>query len=95
MVSIFVYIAVRVFFALINFGLLWTHLGGWWTIILPLPPVIILGFTACVVSYAYAYLGFWMMDNDYYVLGVIIIILSMIVIPVVLGVYSWFGFTVG
>jgi len=95
LVSIIVYIAVRVFFALINFGLLWTSLGGWWAIILPLPPVIVLGFTACVVSYAFTYLGLWMMDSDYYVLGVITIILSAIVIPGGLGVYSWFGFTVG
>lgn len=95
LVSIIVYIAVRVFFALINFGLLWTHLGGWWAIILPLPPVIVLGFTACVVSYAFTYLGLWMMDSDYYILGVITVILSAIVIPGGLGVYSWFGFTVG
>ncbi len=95
LVSIIVYIAVRGIFAMINFGLLWTQFGGWLAIILPLPPVIVLGLTACVVSYAFTYLGLWMMDSDYYILGAITIILSVIVIPGGLGTYSWFGFTVG
>lgn len=94
MVSIIVYIAVRGFFAILNTGLLWTQIGGFFLIILPLPAVIVLGFASCVVSYAFTYLGLWMMDNDYYILGEITVFLSVILVPGGLGVYSWFGFTV-
>ncbi len=93
-VSIIVYIAVRGFFAMLNVGLLWTQVGGFFLIVLPLPAVIVLGFAACVISYAFTYLGLWMMDNNYYILGVTTVLLSVIIIPGGLGVYSWLGFTV-
>jgi hypothetical protein len=93
-VSIIVYLAVRVFIAMLNVGVLWTQVGGFFLIVLPLPAVIVLGFTACVISYAFTYLGLWMMDNDYYIFGVLTIFISVIIIPGGLGVYSWFGFTI-
>ncbi|MFW9809548.1 MAG: hypothetical protein ACFFE6_09230, partial [Candidatus Thorarchaeota archaeon] len=62
-VCIIVYLAVRGFFVVLNIGLLWTQAGGFLSIAFPLAPVIVLGFTACVVSYAFSYLGLWMMDN--------------------------------
>jgi hypothetical protein len=94
LVSVIIYIAVRGFFAMLNVGLLWTQVGGFFLIVLPLPAVIVLGFAACVISYAFSYLGLWMMDNDYYILGVVTVFFSVIIIPGGLGVYSWFGFTV-
>ena len=93
-ISIIIYLAVRGFFAILNVGLLWTQVGGYFLIVLPLPAVIVLGFAACVISYAFTYLGLWMMDNDYYILGVLTVFLSVIIIPGSLGVYSWFGFTI-
>jgi len=45
-----------------------------------------------VISYAFSYLGLWMMDHDLYTLGVVAIFLSVIVIPFGLGVYSWLFF---
>ncbi len=91
-VSIIVYLVVRGFFVVLNIGLLWTQSGGFLAVAFPLAPVIVLGFTACVVSYAFSYLGLWMMDNNLYLLGVITIFLSVIIIPGVLAVYSWFAF---
>lgn len=93
-ISIIVYLAVRGFFAILRTGLLWTQVGGFFNIIIPLGPVIVLGFAACVISYAYTYLGLWMMDNNYYLLGEIVILFAVIIIPGALAVYSWFGFTV-
>lgn len=95
-VSIIVYLVVRGFLVVLRIGgVLWSQAGGYLAIALPLPPVIVLGFAACVISYAFSYLGLWMMDNNLYVLGVITIFLSVIIIPGALGVYSWFGFTIG
>lgn len=91
-VSIIVYLAVRGFFVVINIGLLWTQAGGFLSIAFPLAPVIILGFTASVVSYAFSYLGLWMMDNNLYLLGVITIFLAVIIVPGGLAVYSWVAF---
>ncbi len=91
-ISIIVYLAVRGFFVVLNIGLLWTQAGGFLAIAFPLAPVIILGFTGCVVSYAFSYLGLWMMDNDLYLIGVITILLSVIIIPGGLAVYSWVAF---
>jgi hypothetical protein len=93
-VSIIIYIAVRGFFAMLNVGLLWTQIGGFFLIVLPLPAVIVLGFTACVISYSFSYLGLWMTDNGYYLLGVITVFLAVVIIPGSLGFYSWFAFTV-
>ncbi|MGY5873641.1 MAG: hypothetical protein RTV72_15435 [Candidatus Thorarchaeota archaeon] len=95
-VSIIVYLVARGALVLINIGgPFWTQVGGYLSVAFPLVPVIVCGFAACVISYAFSYLGLWMMDNNYYILGVITILLSVIVIPLGLGVYSWFGFTVG
>ncbi|MHA1948582.1 MAG: hypothetical protein ACXAAO_07700 [Candidatus Thorarchaeota archaeon] len=91
-VSIIIYLAVRGFFVILNIGLLWTQAGGFLSIAFPLAPVIILGFTSCVVSYAFSYLGLWIMDNNLYLLGVITIFLSVVIIPGGLAVYSWFAF---
>jgi hypothetical protein len=55
--------------------------------------VIVLGFAACVVSYAFSYLGLWMIDKDFFLIGQLTIFLSVIIIPGALAVYSWFGFT--
>ena len=94
-VSILVYLIVRGVLVLINIGgPFWTQVGGYLSVAFPLVPVIVLGFTACVVSYAYSYLGLWMMDNDYYLLGVLTIFLSVIIIPGALGLYSWVFFTI-
>ncbi len=93
-VSVIVYLAVRGFFVILRIGgVLWSQAGGYLAIAVPLLPVILLGFTTCVISYAFSYLGLWMMDNNQYILGVITIFLSVIVIPGVLGVYSWFAYT--
>ncbi|TFG27393.1 hypothetical protein EU527_18610 [Candidatus Thorarchaeota archaeon] len=94
LVSIIVYLSVRGFFVLLSLdiGLLWTQAGGFLLVAIPLLPVIILGFSACVVSYAFSYLGLWMMDNNYYILGVLTIFLAVIIVPGGLAVYSWFGF---
>ncbi|MHA3964547.1 MAG: hypothetical protein AM325_013515 [Candidatus Thorarchaeota archaeon SMTZ1-45] len=95
-VSIIVYLAVRGFFVILRIGgVLWSQAGGYLAIALPLAPVIVLGFATCVISYAFSYLGLWMMDNNQYILGVITVFLSVIVIPGVIGVYSWFGYTIG
>jgi hypothetical protein len=91
-ISIIVYLAVRGFFVVLNIGLLWTQAGGFLSIAFPLAPVIVLGFAACVVAYAFSYLGLWMMDNNLYLVGVITVFLSVIIIPGGLAVYSWFAF---
>jgi len=94
-VSIIVYLAVRGFFVVLRIGgVLWSQAGGYLAIALPLPPVIVLGFASCVISYAFSYLGLWMMDNNLYILGVVTIFFSVIIIPGALGVYSWYGFTI-
>ena len=93
-VSIIVYLVVRGFFVIINIGgPFWIQVGGYLSIAFPLVPVIVLGFTACVIAYAFSYLGLWMMDNSYYILGVLTILLSVIIIPGGLAVYSWVSFT--
>ncbi|MFW9963475.1 MAG: hypothetical protein ACFFCX_07925 [Candidatus Sifarchaeia archaeon] len=95
-VSIVVYLAVRGFFVILRIGgVLWSQAGGYLAIVLPLAPVIVLGFATCVISYAFSYLGLWMMDNNLYILGVITVFLSVIIIPGAIGVYSWFGYTIG
>ncbi|MFW9918714.1 MAG: hypothetical protein ACFFED_03890 [Candidatus Thorarchaeota archaeon] len=91
-VSIISYLAVRGFFVVLNIGLLWTQAGGFLSIAFPIIPVIVLGFTACVVSYGYSYLGLWLMDNDQYFLGVFFVLLGVILVPGGIGVYSWFAF---
>ena len=94
-ISIIVYLVVRGFFVLINIGgPFWTQVGGYLSVAFPLAPVIILGFAACVISYSFSYLGLWMMDNNFYIIGELIIFISVIIIPGALGVYSWLGFTV-
>ena len=94
-ISIIVFLAVRGFFALLTIGgPFWTQIGGYLSIAIPLVPVIVLGFAACVISYAFSYLGLWMMDNNLYILGAITIFLSVIIIPGGLAVYSWFVFTI-
>jgi hypothetical protein len=94
-VSILSYLVVRGFFVVLRIGgVLWSQAGGYLAIALPLGPVIVLGFAACVISYAFSYLGLWMIDNDQYLLGQIVILLAVIIIPGALGVYSWFGFTI-
>ena len=94
-ISIIAYLVVRGAFVLLSIGgPFWTQVGGFLGIIFPLGPVIVLGFTACVISYAFTYLGLWMMDNNYYLLGELTIFLSMIIIPGALAAYSWFGFPV-
>jgi hypothetical protein len=93
--SIIVYLVVRGFFVVLRIGgVLWSQAGGYLAIALPLAPVIVLGFASCVISYAFSYLGLWMMDNNLYILGVLTIFLSVIIIPGALAVYSWFGFTI-
>ena len=68
-VSIIVYLVVRGFFVLINIGgPFWTQVGGYLSVAFPLGPVIALGFAACVISYAFSYLGLWMMDKDFFIL---------------------------
>ncbi len=91
-VSIIVYLAVRGFFVVLNIGLLWTQAGGFLSIAFPLIPVIVMGFTACVVSYGYSYLGLWVMDHNQPLLGMLLIFLGVILIPGALGVYSWVYF---
>jgi len=91
-ISIISYLAVRGFFVVINIGLLWTHAGGFLSIAFPIVPVIVLGFTSCVVAYGYSYLGLWFMDNGRYFLGVFLILLGVILVPGGIGVYSWFAF---
>jgi len=94
-VSIIVFLVVRGFFVPINIGgPFWTQVGGYLSVAFPLGPVIALGFAACVISYAFSYLGLWMMDKDFFILGELTIFLSVIIIPGALAVYSWFGFTV-
>ncbi|TFH07712.1 MAG: hypothetical protein E4H14_07885 [Candidatus Thorarchaeota archaeon] len=94
-ISILVYLVVRGFFVLLTMGgPFWTQVGGYLSVAFPLGPVIVLGFAACVVSYAFSYLGLWMMDKNFFLLGEITILLSVIIIPGALAVYSWFGFTI-
>ncbi len=92
LVSIIVYLAVRGFFVILDIGILWTTVGGFLAIGIPLPSTAVLGFAACVVSYGYSYLGLWLMDNELHYLGMITILLAVIIIPGVLGAYSWFAF---
>ena len=91
-IAIIVYLAVRGFFVVLNIGLLWTTAGGFLAIAFPLAPVIVLGFAACVVAYGYSYFGLWLMDNNQYIIGAITVLLSVIIIPGGLAVYSWFYF---
>ena len=93
-VSIIAYLVPRGALVVFNIGPLWSQAGGFLAIALPLGPVIVLGFAACVISYAFSYLGLWMMDNNLYILGVISIFLSVIAIPFGLGIYSWLAFPV-
>jgi hypothetical protein len=93
LLSIIFYIATRGFIVMLSVGLLWAQAEGFLLLVLPLPAVVILGFAACVVSYSFSYLGLWMMDNDFYLLGVIVVFLAVIIIPIGFGTYSWFGFT--
>ena len=94
LVSIIVFLAVRGFFVILNLniGLLWTEAGGFLLVAIPILPVIVLGFTACVISYSFSYFGLWLMDNNYYIVGILTIFLAIIVIPGGLAVYSWFGY---
>ncbi|MFW9851241.1 MAG: hypothetical protein ACFFF4_19100, partial [Candidatus Thorarchaeota archaeon] len=63
-VSILSYLVVRGGLVVLRIGgVLWTQAGGYLAIALPLGPVIVLGFAACVISYAFSYLGLWMMDH--------------------------------
>lgn len=94
LISILVYLIVRGLFVVINIGLLWTTAGGYFAIAFPLIPVIVLGFTACVISYSYSYLGLWLMDKNQHIIGALVIFLSVIIAPGALGVYSWFFFPV-
>ncbi|MGQ4870810.1 MAG: hypothetical protein ACP6IT_03105 [Candidatus Thorarchaeota archaeon] len=91
-VSIIVYLAVRGFFVILNMGFLWTHAGGFLSIAFPLAPVIVLGFTACVVSYGYSYLGLWLTDHGQPIIGLILIFVGVILMPGALAVYSWVYF---
>ena len=91
-IAIIVYLAVRGFFVVLNIGLLWTQAGGFLSIALPLAPVVVLGFAACVVAYGYSYLGLWLMDNDKFIFGAIGIFMGAIAIPGGLAVYSWHYF---
>ncbi|MFW9848298.1 MAG: hypothetical protein ACFFF4_04115 [Candidatus Thorarchaeota archaeon] len=91
-ISIIVYLVVRGYFVILNIGLLWTQAGGFLSIAFPLSPVIVLGFAACVAAYGYSYLGLWVMDNNQYFLGILLIFLGVILIPGGLGVYSWIAF---
>ncbi len=94
-ISIIVYLAVRGALVMLQIGgVLWSQAGGYLAIALPPVPVIILGFASCVISYAFSYLGLWMMDNNLYILGIVTIFLSVIAIPAALGIYSWFGYTI-
>jgi hypothetical protein len=93
LLSTILYIATRGFLVMLNVGLLWTQVGGFLLIVLPLPAVIVLGFAACVVSYSFSYLGLWMMDNDFYLPGVIMVFLAVIIVPICVRTYSWFAFT--
>jgi hypothetical protein len=93
-VSIIAYLVPRGAFVVFNIGPLWSQAGGFLAIALPLGPVIVLGFAACVISYAFSYMGLWMMDNNLYILGVITIFLSVLAIPFSLGIYSWLAFPV-
>ncbi|MHA2140635.1 MAG: hypothetical protein ACXADC_06860 [Candidatus Thorarchaeota archaeon] len=91
-VAIIVYLAVRGFFVILNLGLLWTTVGGFLAIAFPLFSTIVLGFAACVISYGYSYLGLWLIDNNQYIPGMIVIFVSVIFLPGLLGVYSYLAF---
>lgn len=91
-VAILSYLVVRGGFVVFNIGLLWTTPGGYLAIALPLLPVIILGFTACVISYSYSYLGLWMMDHNLYIPGSITVFLATIIVPGALAAYGWIAF---
>ncbi len=91
-ITILDYLIVRGAFVVLTYGLLWTSPGAFLAIALPLPAVIVMGFTACVISYAYTYLGLWMMDHDLYIPGAIIVFLAVLVAPAILAAYSWLAF---
>ncbi|NWF96250.1 MAG: hypothetical protein HXY34_08905 [Candidatus Thorarchaeota archaeon] len=91
-VSILDYLVVRGLFVVFTRGPLWTQPGSYLAIAFPLPVVIVFGFTACVVSYGYSYLGLWLLDHDAHTLGVLAIIAGVLVIPGALAAYSWLGF---
>lgn len=91
-ISILAYLAVRGFFVILNIGLLWTQAGGFFAIAFPIVPVIVLGFTACVVSYGYSYLGLWLIDHNQYYLGLLLVFIGVILVPGGIGVYSWIAF---
>ncbi len=91
-VAIIVYLAVRGFFVIINIGLLWTTVGGFLAIAIPFFSTVFLGFVSCVIAYGYSYLGLWLMDKNQHVLGMITIFLSVIILPGILGAYSYLAF---
>ncbi|MHA2209396.1 MAG: hypothetical protein ACXABV_09520 [Candidatus Thorarchaeota archaeon] len=91
-VAIIVYLAVRGFFVILNIGILWTTVGGFLAIAIPLFSTIVLGFAACVIAYGYSYLGLWLMDRNQHILGMITIFLSVIILPGLLGAYSYLAF---
>ncbi len=91
-ISILDYLVVRGFFVILNIGLLWTHAGGFLAVAFPLLPVIVLGFTACVISYGYSYLGLWLIDHNQHYLGLVTIFFGVLLMPGILAVYSWVFF---
>ena len=93
-VSILDYLVIRGFLVVLNTGLLWTHAGGFLAVVFPLVPVIVLGFTACVISYGYSYLGLWLLDHEQMALGLLTIFFGVLLMPGVLAAYSWVYFSV-
>lgn len=77
---------------ILNIGILWTTVGGFLAIAIPLLSTIVLGFSACVIAYGYSYLGLWLMDRNQHILGMIVIFLSVIILPGLLGAYSYLAF---
>ncbi|MEM4736143.1 MAG: hypothetical protein QXS20_10555 [Candidatus Thorarchaeota archaeon] len=92
LVSIIVFLVVRGGAVVLTGGLLWTQPGSFFSIALPLHVVIVFGFTSCVVSYGYSYLGLWLMDHDRYLIGLLCIGVGVLILPAVLAAYSWLNF---
>jgi hypothetical protein len=90
--SIVEFLVVRGAAVVLTGGLLWTQPGSYISVALPPHVVIAFGFTACVISYGYSYLGLWLMDREKHWFGLLTIVSGVIVMPGVLAAYSWIFF---
>ncbi len=93
-IGILVFLAVKVGIILLQIGgPLWTIPGGGLMLVLfPIVPLIVFGFLVSVIVYGYSYFALWLLDQGYFILGILVLFISVIIIPGALGVISMIYF---